>query len=222
VEDDKDIGDLMVLHLQRDGYETVLTQKGEEALVFLESATIDLIVLDWTLPGLSGLEICKRIRSFEGSRSTIPVLMVTARNDDADIVLGLEFGADDYLTKPFSIPIFLARVRALIRRSINLQYENKKHFRLGELELNTANHEVHCGADKLDLTTTEFKILLALVQNHGRVLSRKKIIEIAQGDDVVISDRAVDMHVFGLRKKLGYCANFIETIRGVGYRIKAL
>lgn len=216
IEDEKDVKDLMLLHLKREGHDALGVENGEEALTLLNHQNYDLAILDWMLPGLSGLELCKKING------KFPILMVTARADTSDIVLGLEMGADDYLTKPFEIPVFLARIRALLRR-VQTQIETKEleKLQVGNLVVNFESHEVHCGAEEIQLTPSEFKLLSALMKNSGRVLSREKLIELVQGSGVVVVDRAIDTHVFGLRRKLGHCSNVIETIRGVGYRIES-
>jgi two-component system phosphate regulon response regulator PhoB len=225
VEDETDVRDLMLLHLKREGLVTTAVDNGEEALKLLSSGQgkYDLVVLDWMLPGLSGLEICKRIRAQpQGSPSQLPILMVTARADTADIVIGLEMGADDYITKPFELPVFLARVRALIRRSKASQTGGPvQRFQAGGLTLDIEAHRVTCNDQELELTPSEFKLLAALMGNQGRVLSRERLIDLVQGQGVAVVDRAIDTHVFGLRKKLGGCSEMIETIRGVGYRVRA-
>ena len=217
VEDEADIRELMLLHLKREGYDILPVEDGEKALKSLQSNSFDLVVLDWMLPGVSGLEICKSIKG------AIPVLMVTARADTSDIVRGLEAGADDYVTKPFEFSVFLARVRALLRRAELSRRKSEQaeptNFQVGELALNTETYLVTCSGTELQLTPSEFKLLTALIKNQGRVLSREALIELVQGEGVSVVDRAIDTHVFGLRKKLGPCADFIETIRGVGYRV---
>lgn len=224
VEDEKDISDLMGLHLRRDGHIVTSVEDGEEALALLSKNSYGLVVLDWMLPGLSGLELCKRIRScYDTTVNRLPVLMVTARAHSSDIVLGLEMGADDFITKPFEVPILLARVRALLRRSINDKSSNESTstvFEAGDLKLDSENYKASCAKKEIQLTTSEFKLLLALIRNRGRVLTRDKLIELVQGEGVTVVDRTIDTHVFGLRKKLGKCSDLIETIRGVGYRVK--
>jgi len=215
IEDEKDVRDLMLLHLKREGYETFQTDNGEEGLHLLEANKYDAVVLDWMLPGVSGLDICKKINQ------RIPVLMVTARADTSDIVLGLEMGAYDYVTKPFEIPVFLARVRALLRRAtIANPTELSQKIQIGNLKVDIEAHRVFCDREEVLLTPSEFKLLTALMQNQGKVLSREKLIELVQGQGVAVVDRAIDTHVFGLRRKLGPCSEVIETIRGVGYRIE--
>ena len=216
VEDEKDVRDLIMLHLKREGHETVGLESGENITDLIESGRpplFDLIILDWMLPGLSGLEICKKIQG------RLPILMVTARADTTDIVLGLEMGADDYICKPFEIPIFLARVRALLRRKLSPNETENKLLKFGDLSVDVEGHHVYCKSEEVYLTPSEFKLLHALLKNQGRVLSRDKLIQLVQGMGVAVVDRAIDTHIFGLRKKLGPCADVVETIRGVGYRV---
>ena len=224
VEDESDVRDLITLHLKREGFEVESAEDGEKALKILQSntpgLTLSLAVVDWMLPGMSGLDVTKWISNH---KKNIPILMVTARADSADIIRGLENGADDYVTKPFEIPVFLARVRALLRRLQQAQTESVTETSLitiGDLSLDTGSYDVFVGKEKLNLTPSEFKLLKALMQNQGKVLSRDKLIELVQGEGVSVVDRAIDTHVFGLRKKLGHCSDFVETIRGVGYRMK--
>jgi two-component system, OmpR family, phosphate regulon response regulator PhoB len=226
IEDEADVRDLIVLHLKREGFEVTAVDDGEKGIRHFEGATPDLAVVDWMLPGVSGLDVTKWIHE---NRKGLPILMVTARADSADIVRGLESGADDYVTKPFEIPVFLARTRSLLRRakgeSATTPVGGLKKLKVGTLELNTETYDVAiqdgAATEKLNLTPSEFKLLKALMLNQGRVLSRDRLIELVQGEGVTVVDRAIDTHVFGLRKKLGSGADFIETIRGVGYRMKS-
>ncbi|MDR3606193.1 MAG: response regulator transcription factor [Oligoflexia bacterium] len=220
VEDEADVRELILLHLQRDGYAPDFAIDGEEAIQKIQAKTYDLFILDWMLPRMNGLEIIRAIRSKIENKT--PILMVTARVETPDIVLGLEAGADDYLTKPFEVPIFLARVRALLRRSnySNAQ-QDVERIRIEGLDIDLAAHEVRCEGQLVQLTHSEFKLLVSLAQNQGRVLTRDQLIDLVRGVDVSIVSRAIDTHVFGLRKKLGPCSEVIETIRGIGYRIKA-
>ena len=216
VEDSVDIRELMVLHLERISYKVTWTSNGEEAIRFIQSGEVfDLVVLDWMLPGLSGIDICRQIQR------KILILMVTARALPDDIILGLESGADDYITKPFEIPVFLARVRALLRRGEILAQGSFRKYKVGQLFIDIDSHLIKCGEQEVRTTTYEFRLLATLMANQGKVLSREALIEQVQGEGVMVVDRAIDTHIFGLRKKLGACADVVETIRGVGYRIKA-
>ncbi len=216
IEDEKDVKDLISLHLKREGHEVIAVENGEEGLTLLQGPSpFDLVVLDWMLPGVSGLDICKKMNG------AVPILMVTARADASDIILGLEMGADDFVTKPFEIPVLLARVRAILRRSQTAQNTQEENgvLQVDQLKIDLGAHQVFCAGEEVILTPSEFKLLTALIRNQGRVLSREKLIELVQGQGVAVVDRSIDTHVFGLRKKLGSCSTTIETIRGVGYRV---
>lgn len=219
VEDEKEIRELMALHLLRQGYKVTECGSPFEATTALENKNFDLIVLDWMLPGLSGVEFIEIIKS---KKSDAKILMVTAKTEPQDIVFGLDKGADDYLTKPFDPNIFIARVRALLRRSAALSSspQDEEEIVIGTMTINFKTYEVVVADEKLHLTPSEFKLLALMVQNHGRVLTREKLIENIQGEGINVVGRTVDTHVFGLRKKLGAWSDHIETIRGVGYRVK--
>lgn len=220
VEDEKDIAELMLLHLKREGCEVDVVDNGEEAITRIQNQKYSLLVLDWMLPGISGLDLCKKLRGEKLIASGTCILMVTARAQAADIVLGLEVGADDYLTKPFDLSVFLARVRALFRRAHQSETtQEETRIEIGDLAIDCGTHEVKCGKTVADLTPSEFKLLYALMKNRGRVLTRDRLIQLVQGDGVSVIDRAIDTHIFGLRKKLGDYGAIIETIRGVGYRV---
>lgn len=238
VEDEGDIRELLTLHLQRGGFSIDTASTGDEALSKLIGNSYDLVVLDWMLPGCSGIEILRQMRASQSQKST-PVLMLTAKSTASDIVLGLESGADDYVTKPFEPVVLLARARSILRRRTLPASEPKdvasgpaaptpaksstpiaeEIIRIGELTINPVSYEVSFQDKPIQLTLSEFKLLHALGVNRGRVLTRDQLIELVQGSGVIVVDRAIDTHVFGLRKKLGDCASFIETVRGVGYRI---
>jgi DNA-binding response OmpR family regulator len=223
VEDEVDVRNLMLLHLAREGYEGVGVEDGEKALALINQSSklgqsetkYDLAILDWMLPGISGLELCKR---FYGR---MPILMVTARADSSDIVLGLEVGADDYITKPFQISEFNARIRSLLRRARNAIEANRpRKFQIDQLEVNLDAYLVKCAGEEVKLTASEFKALSAMLVNRGVILSRSKLIEHIQGEGITVTERAIDTMIFGLRKNLGPCASVVETVRGVGYRIR--
>lgn len=215
VEDDPDIRDLIILHLRREGLQPTPASDSVQAFRLLKEQSFQLAILDWMLPGVSGLEICRQLNR------SIPVLMVTARAEAQDIVQGLESGADDYLTKPFETAVLIARVRALLRRAQVVSEPDTGILKAAGLKIDTGAHEVTCDNEPIQLTSSEFKLLVGLIRNRGRVLPRDQLIQIVQGSGITVTDRVIDTHVFGLRKKLGSCADIIETIRGVGYRVKA-
>jgi two-component system phosphate regulon response regulator PhoB len=220
VEDERDIRELIALHLAREGYQVDEATDGEAALSKMAARAYDLYVLDWMLPRMSGLELTRALKQRAESAGA-PVLMVTARMEATDIVLGLEAGADDYVTKPFEVPVLLARVRALLRRAGSPRLQGEAEFlETGKLRLDLKAHEVSCAGERVQLTPSEFKLVAALLKDQGRVLTRQRLIDLVQGAGVSVVDRAIDTHVFGLRKKLGACGEIIETVRGVGYRIR--
>lgn len=220
VEDEKEIRELMALHLLRQGYRVKECASAEEAMAELSKQKYNLFVLDWMLPGLSGVDLINIIKKDQGQAS---VLMVTANAEPQNIVNGLEKGADDYLTKPFDPNVFMARVKALLRRSTQVANESvadEEEVQIGSLLMNFRTYEIQVGSESLHLTPSEFKLLGALIQNRGRVLTRDQLIENIQGEGINVVGRTIDTHVFGLRKKLGDWGDRIETIRGVGYRVK--
>lgn len=230
VEDETEIRDLIVLHLKRSGHPFDAVGSVEEAMPLLEKTSYALVVLDWMLPGMSGIELARRIRA-KSDRDHLAILMVTARAEASDIVAGLDAGADDYLSKPFDPQVLVARVRALLRRhrrpsaSSGAAIDQQaiiESFQIGELSIDAGTYEVKCAGEMIALTPSEFKLLQTLAQNRGRVLTRESLINHVQGEGVSVVGRTVDTHVFGLRKKLGACAEVIETVRGIGYRVKAL
>jgi two-component system phosphate regulon response regulator PhoB len=225
IEDEDEIRDLIALHLKREGLVVEAVASAEDGLGRLAAGRFDLLALDWMLPGVSGIEVARTLRR-DKSRD-LAILMITARADTEDIIAGLEAGADDYLTKPFDPNILMARVRALLRRNRRPQEAGGASaptdptIRVGNLTLNSETYEVKCDDQAIAVTPSEFKLLLALVQSRGRVLTRDSLISQVQGEGVSVVGRTVDTHIFGLRKKLGACADVIETVRGIGYRVKA-
>lgn len=224
VEDESEIRDLIALHLRRDGHQVDAVGSAEEAMPLIKSKHYGLLALDWMLPGSSGVDIAKELRRTSG-RDDLAILMVTAKAEPADIVQGLEAGADDYLSKPFEPSVLVARVRALLRRykrgtGTSANASEMAVVKIGQLALYPESFEAKCGDEPIQLTPSEFKLLMALGTNRGRVLTRDSLIEQVQGEGVSVVGRTVDTHVFGLRKKLGACADVIETVRGIGYRVK--
>ncbi len=217
VEDEKGIRDLMALLLLRQGYKVTECSSAEESMEALDKQNYSLVVLDWMLPGLSGVEFMNYLHK---QTAPPPVLMVTARTEPQDIVQGLEKGADDYLTKPFDPGVFTARIKALLRRAQILRDKQPQRLVLGDLTINFSGHEVLLRGERLHLTPSEYKLLTVMVTNRGKVLTRDNLIEHIQGEGINVIGRTVDTHVFGLRKKLAEWSDHIETIRGVGYRVK--
>jgi two-component system phosphate regulon response regulator PhoB len=218
VDDEADIRELVRLNLAREGYEILDCETGEQALGLSRSKMPDLIVLDLMLPGIDGMEVCKRLRA-DSKTACIPIVMLTAKGEEADIVAGLEVGADDYVTKPFSGKVLVARVRRRLRKTAQASDEQSV-IKVHDLTIDPGRHEVRARGTKVDLTRTEFNILRTLAQRPGLVLSRYQIVDRVHGDDYPVTDRAVDVQIVSLRKKLGPCGRYIETVRGVGYRFK--
>ncbi len=226
VEDEAAIQQLVSYNLIKAGFNVSCADTGEEALQILLKEEIDCILLDLMLPGISGLEVCRKIRMSKGANGPhIPVIMLTARGEEEDIVGGLEVGADDYITKPFSPKVLIARIKAVLRRAFEKKNadstEEKGVIVVDDLEINKGRHEVKQGDETVHLTITEFGILALLAGKPGWVFTRQQIIDAVRGYDFLVTPRAVDVQVFGLRKKLGISGELIETVRGVGYRYKS-
>jgi two-component system, OmpR family, alkaline phosphatase synthesis response regulator PhoP len=219
VEDEKDIRELLRHNLEREQYRVLVAESGEEGLKLARRDRPDLVLLDLMLPGMDGLEVCRSLRSDVQTRR-IPIVMLTARSEDADVVAGLELGADDYVTKPFQPRVLLARLRSVLRRSEAERDEPGEVIARGDLQIDTARHEVHVRGKSVALTLTEFRILAHLARQPGRVFSRYQILDGIQGQDAFVLDRTIDVHVAALRRKLGAPGDSIETVRGVGYRWK--
>ncbi|MBE0644616.1 MAG: response regulator transcription factor [Bacteroidetes bacterium] len=218
VEDEEEILELLSYNLGKEGYNVQAVTSGEMALRSVKQQTPDLILLDLMLPGVDGLEVCKALKADSATRS-IPVIMLTARSEEADIVTGLELGADDYITKPFSRRVLLARVKAVLRRgSEPIVTEEGGLVKIHELVINPGRHEVLVDGVSVILTLTEFRVLHFLANRPGWVFTRSQIVEAVRGDDYPVTDRSVDVQIVGLRKKLGDAGRYVETVRGVGYR----
>jgi len=221
VDDEEDILELVRYNLARDGYRVVCAASGEQALSRAKSEPFDLIVLDLMLPGIDGLEVAKRLKSKPETRH-IPIIMLTAKGEEADIVTGLELGADDYVTKPFSPRILIARVKAVLRRKVQEEVDDSSIIQIYELEIDPGKRKVLAKGSHVELTFTEFQILYLLARRPGWVFTRFKIVDSIRGDDYPVTDRSVDVQIVGLRKKLGHYGKYIETVRGVGYRFREI
>jgi len=224
IEDDADIQQLVVYNLIKAGINVFCADSGEDALALLEKEKYDGIILDLMLPGKDGLDICRILRSQENTKN-IPIIMLTARSEENDIVAGLNIGADDYVTKPFSPKVLIARVQSILRRNEpentgRNKEEKSKIISLHGLHIDPGRYEVVYNDKQIQLTNTEFAILHLLAEKAGWVFTRQQIIDRVRGYEYLITPRAVDVQIFGLRKKLGAAGKLIETIRGIGYRIK--
>jgi DNA-binding response OmpR family regulator len=219
IEDEPDILEVLSYNLKREGYEVTTASDGVRGLALIKRETPDLVLLDLMLPGMDGVEICGTIKKDLQTQGTL-IIMVTAKGEESDIVLGLGVGADDYITKPFSPKELIARVKAVLRRGVLVDKEAvKDRIEIGDLTIDSVKYKV-CIADReVKLTATEFRLLHYLASNPGRVFSREQLLNRALGDDVVIVDRNIDVHIRGIRKKLDVDPPLIETIRGVGYRM---
>lgn len=216
VDDEEDILELVSYNLSKAGYRVSKAATGEDAIKAARAKTPDLILLDLMLPGVDGFEVCNTLKR-DPRTVNIPVIMLTARSEEPDVVAGLELGADDYITKPFSPRVMLARIRAVLRRRIKAPAEETVVIKLKDLVIHPGKHEVMVRGRRVELTSTEFRILHLLARRPGWVFSRQQIIDAARGEDYPVTDRSVDVHVVGLRKKLGPVGDRIATIRGVGY-----
>ncbi|WP_457576692.1 response regulator [Desulfomarina sp.] len=226
VEDEPDIQQLVSYNLLRAGYNVSCADSGEQALRILCREEIDCVLLDLMLPGISGLDVCSAMKNEMGKRfSAIPIIMLTARGEEEDVVTGLQCGADDYITKPFSPRVLEARLQAVVRRSQAAETNKRDDGKQSRIEVNglaidRGRHLVTLHGLELQLTMTEFGILALLAGKPGWVFSRQQIIDAVRGYDFLVTPRAVDVQIFGLRKKLGDFGTMIETVRGMGYRFK--
>jgi len=220
IEDDSDIQELLASSMSREGWKLLQVKTGEDGLKILKSKKVNCILLDIMLPGIDGLKVIKKIKEMEQCVS-VPVIMTTAKGEESDIITGLELGADDYVVKPYSPKILIARIRAALRRQEESGNVSLTIFQQGELKLDTERHTAFYGGKQLDLFATEFALLKHFLSNPEIVFSRNQIIAAIHGVDYPVTDRSVDVQILGLRKKLGEAGDMIETIRGVGYRFKS-
>ena len=219
VEDEEDIMEVIRFNLDKEGYEVNQALSGEKALQLIEKKLPTLVLLDLMLPGINGLDLCRILKQNDRTKG-IPVIMLTAKSEDADIVAGLEMGAEDYITKPFSPRVLLARVRTVLRRRETGVKDDSSVIQVEGMQIHPGRHEVTMGENVVDLTPSEFRILHYLARRPGWVYSRDQIIDAIRGHGYVVTDRAIDVQVVGLRKKLGDYGKFIETVRGIGYRFR--
>ena len=219
IEDNDDIRELLRYNLEREGYHVSGTASGEEGLQIAESSLPNLVLLDLLLPGMDGLQLCRKLKDSPKTRA-IPVVMLTAKGEESDIVVGLEMGADDYITKPFSPKILLARLRAVLRRRAQTDSGDDDILSVAGMTIDAGRFQLTVNSKPVAVTLTEFKLLYTLARRRGWVFTRDQLVNHIRGEDVLITDRAVDVHIAGLRKKLGQAAEFIETIRGIGYRFR--
>jgi len=219
VDDEEDILGLVSFNLTKEGYQVSCATTGEEALELIRTRRPDLVVLDLMLPGMNGLEVAKILKQDPGTRD-IPIVMLTAKGEESDIVAGLELGADDYVTKPFSPRILAARLKAVLRRKTSASIDPSQTLKIRNLVIHSGRREVLVDDQPVNLTFTEFGILSYLAQRPGWVFTRSQIVDQVKGSEYYVTDRSVDVQIVGLRKKLGTAGALIETVRGVGYRFK--
>lgn len=219
IEDEEDILELINYNLGKEGYRVTGVTSGEDGLKSARHNLPSLIVLDVMLPGLDGLEVCKMLKN-DGKTQHIPIIMLTAKSEESDVVTGLEVGADDYITKPFSPKILIARIRNILRRKAREADRTVTTLKVHDIVINPGRHEVMVAGRIVDLTLTEFQILQFLARHPGWVFTRYQIVNEIRGDETIVTDRSVDVQIVGLRKKLGDAGQYIETVRGVGYKFR--
>jgi len=218
VDDEEDVLELVQFNLKKEGYHIETATTGEEALAKARAKLPDLIVLDLMLPGVDGLNVCKKLKE-DSKTENISIIMLSAKGEESDIVTGLELGADDYITKPFSPKILIARVRRALNRTAVRDLE-KESVKIHEVVINPSRREVLINNKPIKLTFTEFNTLYLLAKKPGRVFTRYQIVDAVRGEDYIVTDRAIDVQMVSLRRKMGSCGKYIETVRGVGYRFK--
>jgi len=218
IEDERDIADLVKINLEAADYKVVAAYDGLEGFLAAEREKPDIIVLDIMLPGMNGLDVCRKLKNHP-DLMTIPIIMISAKSEELDIVLGLELGADDYVTKPFSPKVLISRIKAVLRRRAEPKKETKT-YNFGKFTLDADSYQLRKGSKLIPLTLSEFGILKRLVMNQGKVMTRNSLLDDLHGDETFVVDRNIDVHIAALRKKLGPNFDWIETVRGVGYRFK--
>lgn len=221
IEDDRDINELITYNLQKEGFNIIRSLDGGQGLFLVQKEHPDLVLLDLMLPGMDGLEICQALKQNSATKD-IPIIMITAKGEESDVVVGLQMGADDYIVKPFSIKVLMARVKAVFRRDRQVKTSSASQSvrDFGGIVIDLPKHKITAKGENIVLTAIEFAILEFLSRSPGRVFTRDQILDNVWKEGKFIIDRAVDVHVRGLRKKLGESADYVETVRGVGYRFK--
>jgi len=218
IEDEPDIVEVVSYNLKREGYNVLSVERGDEGLNLVRNQSPNLVILDLMLPGMDGLSICQQMKSDPLVRD-IPVIIISGKGEESDVVIGLELGADDYLTKPFRGRELVARVKAVLRRGPTQEDQTRERIVVNNLLIDVARHEVRVDDELINLTATEFKILYQLASQPGRAFTREQLLNRVVGLGVVVVDRNIDVHILAVRKKLGDAAKMIQTIRGVGYRL---
>jgi two-component system phosphate regulon response regulator PhoB len=219
VEDEPHLQELLRYNLSKAGYTPVSATSSREAIELVPTEAPSLILLDLMLPDADGLGLCRTLRKRTDTK-VIPIIMLTAKGDESDIVRGLEMGADDYITKPFNLPVLLARIRAVLRRRDEPASNESSPIQIGDVSLHPGRHETRVGGEKIELTHTEFRVLHVLMRRPGWVFTRQQIVDAVQGEHYAVTERSVDVQIVSLRRKLGRAASSIETVRGVGYRFR--
>jgi two-component system phosphate regulon response regulator PhoB len=219
VEDEEDILEMIRFNLAKEGYKVTTCSTGEQAVSLAAGRHPDLVLLDLMLPGMDGFEVCRHLQR-DPTTQSIPIVMLTAKGEEADVVAGLELGAEDYITKPFSPRVLAARLRHVLRRKSRPEPAGNDIIRIHGLVINPGRHEVLLKGKPLDLSFTEFRVLQVLASRPGWVFTRQQIVDQVRGDDYPVTERSVDVQIVGLRKKLGSACDLIETVRGVGYRFQ--
>lgn len=219
IEDDSDISELVQYNLEREGYKVFVCANGEAGFSQATQLKPDMIVLDLMLPGLDGLSVCRKLRAHP-TTAEVPIVMLSAKGEESDVVVGLEMGADDYVTKPFSPKELLARIRAVLRRPRLASPVTEVRRKIGPVTLDPDRHEAYLHDHPLVLTLAEYKLLSALTSRPGRVFTREQLLEKITGGETYVIDRNIDVHIRAIRKKLGDNADFIQTVRGVGYKCR--
>lgn len=218
VDDERDLAELLHYNLTKSGYDVAVSLDGRDALERIGQSPPDLILLDVMLPRLSGTEVASRLRS-NPATAHMPIIMLTAKSEEIDQLVGLTVGADDYVVKPFSMKVLLARVEAVLRRAASRPSVDQRVLTMGDLSMNLETHEAAVASEPMKLTLTEFRLLSSLLQGGGRILSRADLMSKAMGPGVLVTERTIDVHITSIRKKLGPLAGIVKTVRGVGYRV---